>query len=232
MQNIKFSTVTLLDVAAEVEAAFPNQFENRYFDLDRLSDILEDNRIFSDRERKIIHLRLKDRMTIDEIVEVIDVPAEIVVDTISIARQKLFCFSKVYRSKEYQDVTSIAAYNLLEENDFYLHLFGNKTYHEVADDFIRRNFKFNLEISRAHATIIALYLGFRGRELDRRYLDLVKQIACEKYDLSELEFSTSKEVEDHEAEIVGDVRIDMLQDYLDRAVGHNVKILKAQEASQ
>lgn len=231
MQNIKFSTVTLLDIAAEVEATFPDQFDNRYFDLDRLLDILEDDQIFSDRERKIIYLRFKERMTIDEIVEAVDVPAEIVVDTISITCQKLFCFSKVYRSKEYHGVASIAAYNLLEEGDMYLHLFGNKTYLEVAEDFIRRNFKFNLEISRAHATIIALYLGFRGRELDRRYLDLVKQIACEKYDLSELEFSTSKEFEDHETEIVGDVRIDMIQDYLYRAVGHKVKILKAKEVS-
>lgn len=47
-KDIKFSTLTLLNLAAEVEAAWPNRFEDRKFDLDRMLDVLNDNKIFSD----------------------------------------------------------------------------------------------------------------------------------------------------------------------------------------
>lgn len=141
--------------------------------------------------------------------------------------QKLFCFSKVYRSKEYIALDDIAAYKLLDEGDTYLHLFDNKTYREVAEEFIRNDFKFDLDISRAHATIVALTLDFRGKELDYRYLRLVNQAAKDKFDLYTLNFSDHEEYKDYESIIRGQVNLRSLQGYLDRAVGHNVKILKA-----
>ena len=227
MQTIEFSTVTLLTLAAEIEAAFPDQSENRYFNLDRLQEVLNDNKIFSEQEKRIIYLCFERNMTFDEIVAAENTTTFTVRYTINTAYLKLSCFSKVYRSKEYISVKDIAVYKLLDEGDIYLHLFGNKTYLEVAKEFINADFKFKLDISRAHATIIALTLGFRGRELDYRYLDMITRDAKEKYTLYRLNFSDLEEYKDYDSVIRGQVDIRSLQEYLDHAVGSKVKILEA-----
>lgn len=227
MQTIEFSTLTLLNIAAVVEEAFPGQFEDRYFDLDRLQDVLNDDKIFSAQELKIIYLFFERNFTFDEIVDFENISIEIVRYTIDLMQQKLFCFSKVYRSKEYILTNDVAAYKLLKEGDTYLHLFGSKTYHEVAEEFVHNDFRFKLEISRAHAVIIALALGFRGRELDYRYLKRVNHAAREKYSLYKLNFSDSDRYENYEPQIRGRVDLRSLHEYLDKAVGHNVKILQA-----
>lgn len=227
MTLTKFSTLTLLNIAAEIEAAFPDQFEDRYFNLDRLLDVLNDDKIFSERDRKIIYLCFERDMQFDEIVEAENVPTPTVRYTIDAMYQKLFCFSKVYRSKNYIPIEDIAAYKLLDEGDTYLHLFGNKSYAEVAEEFIQNDFKFKLDISRDHAVIIALALGFRGRELNYIYLKRVNRAAKEKFNLYTLNFSDHEEHKDYEPKITGQVDVRSLQEYLDRAVGHKAKILKA-----
>ena len=227
MRETKFSTSTLLNIAAVVEEAFPNEFDNRYFDLDRLQDVLNEDKIFSNRELKIIYLHFERGLTFDEIVEAESVTIDLVRYVIDTMYLKLFCFSKVYQTKEYVLTNSIAAYKLLNEGDTYLHLFGNKTYDEVVEEFIANDFKFKLDISRAHAVIIALTLGFRGRELDYRYLKRVNQAAREKYSLYTLNFSDREEYKDREPKISGRADLRSLREYLDKAVGHNVKILQA-----
>lgn len=227
MQNIKLSTQTLLTLASEIEAAFPSQSEDRFFNLDRMQDLLNDKKVFSDRDRKIIYLCYERDMAFDEIVAVENVTTSTVRYTIDVAIKKLFCFSKVYRTKEYVPTNDIAAYKLLNEGDTYLHLFGNKTYDEVVEEFIANDFKFKLDVSRAHATIIALTLGFRGRELNYRYLKRVNQAAREKYSLYTLNFSDREKYKDYEPKITGQVDIRSLQEYLDHAVGSKVKILEA-----
>ena len=227
MQTIEFSTVTLLTLAAEIEAAFPDQSENRYFNLYRLQEVLNDIKIFSEQEKRIIYLCFERNMTFDEIVAAENTTTSTVRYTINTAYLKLSCFSKVYRSKEYIPTDDIAAYQLLDEGDIYLELFGNKTYREVAKEFINDDFKFKLEVSRAQATIIALTLGFRGRELDYRYLDLITRDAKEKYTLYGLNFSDLEKYKDCDSVIRGQVDLRSLQEYLDRAVGHKVKILEA-----
>ena len=181
MQENIFSTSTLLNIAAEIEAAFPDRFEDRNFNLDRMLEVLNDNKIFSDRDRKIIYLCFERDMTFDEIVASENIPIQTVRYTIDIMHLKLFCFSKVYRSN--REIEDIAAYKLLEEGDIYLELFGNQTYYEVARDYIRNERKFDLQISRAHATIVALTLGFAGKHLDHRYILSVERVAAEKFDL-------------------------------------------------
>ena len=59
----------------------------------------------------------------------------------------------------------------------YAELFGPQSYERAACDFIRNGRKFDLQISRAHATIIALTLGFSGRELDDRFVSFAKILA-------------------------------------------------------
>ena len=227
MQTIEFSTVTLLTLAAEIEAAFPDQSENRYFNLDRLQDVLNEDKIFSNQELKIIYLFFERDFTFDEIVDFENISIEIVRYTIEMMIQKLFCFSKVYRSKEYVPTNDIAAYKLLDEGDTYLHLFGNKSYAEVIDEFIQNDFKFKLDISRDHATIIALALGFRGRELNHIFLNRVKRAAKEKFNVYNLDFADPEKGKNYEPKISRQVEIRSLQEYLDRAVGSKVKILKA-----
>lgn len=227
MRETKFSTITLLNIAAAVEEAFPNEFEDRYFDLDRLQDVLNDDKIFSNQELKIIYLFFERDFTFDEIVDFENISIEIVRYTIEMMIQKLFCFSKVYRSKDYIPTNDIAAYKLLKEGDTYLHLFGNKTYGEVVEEFIANDFKFKLDISRAHAVIISLVLGFRGRELNHIYLNEVKRAAKEKYRLYTLDFSDPERYKDYDTVVRGQVDLRALQEYLDRAVGSKVKILKA-----
>ncbi len=227
MKNIQFSTLKLLNIAAVVEEEFPDQFEDRYFDLDRLQDVLNEDKIFSNQELKIIYLFFERDLTFDEIVDVENISIDIVRYTIDIMIQKLFCFSKVYRSKEYIPTNDIAAYKLLDEGDTYLHLFGNKTYDEVVEEFIANDFKFKLDISRAHAVIIALTLGFRGKELDRIYLNEVKRAAKEKYCLYTLDFSCDEKNADYEPKITGQVDLLALQKFLIRATGHKIKILRA-----
>lgn len=192
-----------------------------------MQDLLNDKKVFSDRDRKIIYLCYERDMAFDEIVAVENVTTSTVRYTIDVAIKKLFCFSKVYRSKEYISVKDIAVYKLLDEGDIYLHLFSNKTYHEVIEEFIQNDFRFKLDISRAHATIIVLRLGFRGRGLDYRYLKQVNHAAREKYSLYTLNFSDREEYKDREPEINDLADLRSLQEYLDKAVGHNVKILQA-----
>lgn len=189
MQDIRFSTLTLLTLASEVEAAFHDRFKDQKFDLDRLLDVLNNDKIFSDRDRKIIYLCFERDMAFDEIVSVVNVPTETVRYTIDSMYQKLFCFSKVYRSNK--SIEDIAAYKLLDEGDTYLKLFGNKTYYEVAREYVRNERKFDLQMSRAHATIVALTLGFAGKELDDRYILSVERVAAEKFDLRYLNISMS-----------------------------------------
>lgn len=227
MRETKFSTITLLNIAAVVEEAFPDEFEDRYFDLDRLQDVLNEDKIFSNRELKIIYLFFERDFTFDEIVDFENISIDVVRYTIEMMLQKLFCFSKVYRSKKYVPTNDIAAYKLLKEGDTYLHLFGNKTYGEVVEEFIANDFKFKLDISRAHAVIIALTLGFRGKELEHRYLWDVKLAAREKFRLYTLNFSDREEYKDYDTVVRGQVDLRSLQEYLDRAVGNKVKILEA-----
>ena len=227
MRETKFSALTLLNIVAVVEEAFPDEFEDRYFDLDRLQDILNEDKIFSNQELKIIYLFFERDFTFDEIVDFENISIDVVRYTIETMYLKLFCFSKVYRSKKYVPINDIAAYKLLKEGDTYLHLFGNKTYGEVVEEFIVNDFKFKLEISRAHAVIIALTLGFRGRELTHIYLNEVKRAAKEKFRLYTLDFSDLERYKDYDTIVRGQVDLRSLQEYLDRAVGHKVKILEA-----
>lgn len=189
MTEVKFSTLTLLTLASEVEAAFPDQFIDQVFNLDRLLEVLNNDKIFSDRDRRIIYLCFERDMTFDEINSVVNVPTETVRYTIDIMYQKLFCFSKVYRINK--SIEDIAAYKLLDEDDTYLKLFGNKTYYEVAREYVRNERKFDLQMSRAHATIVALTLGFAGKNLDHRYVLSVERVAAEKFDLRYLNISVS-----------------------------------------
>lgn len=189
MTEVKFSTLTLLTLASEVEAAFPDQFIDQVFNLDRLLEVLNNDKIFSDRDRRIIYLCFERDMTFDEINPVVNVPTETVRYTIDIMYQKLFCFSKVYRSNK--SIEDIAAYKLLDEGDTYLKLFGNKTYYEVAREYVRNERKFDRQMSRAHAKIVALTLGFAGKELDDRYILSVERVAAERFDLRYLSISVS-----------------------------------------
>lgn len=227
MQDIKFSTLTLLNLAAEVEAAWPNRFENRKFDLDRMLEVLNDNKIFSDRDRKIIYLCFECNMTFDEIVEAENIPTPTVRYTIDIMYQKLFCFSKVYR--EGRSIATIAAYKLLDEGDTYLKLFGNQTYYEAAEEYIRNGRKFNMQVSRAHATIIALTLGFDGKDLDPEYLGCFNRIAREKFNLCRLVVDIDGSREHMTSEIVGDINVIALQSYLNDTLNRKVKIITAVE---
>ena len=231
MQDIKFSTVTLLNIAAEIEAAFPDRFENRNFNLDRLIDALNDDKIFSDRDRRIIYLCFERDMAFDEIVAVENVPISTVRYTIDIMYQKLFCFSKVYRG--HIAIEDIAAYKLLDEGDTYLKLFGNQTYYEVARDYIRNERKFDLQMSRAHATIVALTLGFAGKELDHRYVLSVERVAAEKFDLLYLDISMSDSSNEASAVFAPipriNTNIDKLQNFLTNVLGRKVTASEALE---
>ena len=109
MRETKFSTITLLNIAAVVEEAFPDEFEDRYFDLDRLQDVLNEDKIFSNQELKIIYLHFERDFTFDEIVDFENISIDVVRYTIKMMLQKLFCFSKVYRSKKYIPTNDIAA---------------------------------------------------------------------------------------------------------------------------
>lgn len=227
MQDIKFSTLTLLNLAAEVEAAWPDRFETRKFDLDRMLEVLNDNKIFSDRDRKVIYLCFERNMTFDEIVEAENIPTPTVRYTIDIMYQKLFCFSKVYR--EGRSIENIAAYKLLDEGDTYLNLFGNQTYYESAEEFIRNGRGFNFQISRAHAAIVALTLGFDGKDLDPEYLGCFNRIAREKFNLCRLVIDIDGSREHMTSEIVGDINVIALQSYLNNTLNRKVKIIAAVE---
>lgn len=231
MQDIKFSTLTLLNIAAEIEAAFPDRFENRNFNLDRLLDVLNDDKIFSDRDRKIIYLCFERDMAFDEIVSAENVPIDIVRYTIDIMYQRLFCFSKVYRG--HITIEDIAVYKLLDEGDTYLKLFGNQTYYEVALDYIRNERRFDLQMSRAHATIVALTLGFAGKELDHRYVLSVERVAAEKFDLRYLDISMSDSSNEANATFSPlpgiNTNIENLQNFLSNVLGRKVTASEALE---
>lgn len=231
MKETTFSTLTLLNIAAEIEAAFPDRFEDRNFNLDRLLDVLNDDKIFSDRDRRIIYLCFERDMAFDEIVSVVNVPTEVVRYTIDIMYQKLFCFSQVYRSNK--SIEDIAAYKLLDEGDTYLKLFCNQTYYEVARDYIRNERKFDLQMSRAHATIVALTLGFAGKELDHRYILSVERVASEKFDLRYLNISMSESPNEATA-VFGpyegiNTNIKKLQNFLTNVLGRKVIASEALE---
>ena len=228
MQDIKFSTVTLLTLASEVEATFPDRFEDRKFNLDRLLEVLNNDKIFSDRDRKIIYLCLERDMAFDEIVASENVPIQTVRYTIDIMYQKLFCFSKVYRSN--RAIEDIAAYKLLDEGETYLKLFGNQTYYEVARDYIRNERKFDLRMSRAHATIVALTLGFAGKHLDHRYILSVERVAAEKFDLRYLNLDLAGSSNEATA-VFGphdgiNTNIEKLQNFLTNVLGRKVTALE------
>ena len=224
MQNTEFSTLTLLNLAAEIEAAFPHRFEDRKFNLDRLLEVLNDDKIFSDRDRRIIYLCFERSMTFDEIVAAENIPISTVRYTIDIMYQKLFCFSKVYRRNV--AIEDIAAYTLLDEGDTYLDLFSNQTYYEVARDYIRNDRRFDLQMSRAHATIVALTLGFAGKHLDHRYVLSVERVASEKFDLRYLNIGISES--SNEATAVFrpyegiNTNVKKLQNFLSNVLGRKV----------
>lgn len=224
MQNIKFSTLTLLTLASEVEAAFPDRFNDRKFNLDRLIEVLNNDKIFSDRDRRIIYLCFERDMAFDEIVESENIPTPTVRYTIDIMYQKLFCFSKVYRSN--RAIEDIAAYKLLDEGDTYLKLFGNQTYYEVSRDYLRNERKFDLQTGRAHATIVALTLGFAGKELDHRYILSVERVAAEKFDLRYLNLDLARSSNEATA-VFGphdgiNTNIEKLQNFLSNVLGRKV----------
>ena len=231
MKETTFSTLTLLTLASEVEAAFPDRFENRNFDLDRMLDVLNDDKIFSDRDRRIIYLCFERDMTFDEIVAAENIQTETVRYTIDVMYQKLFCFSKVYRG--HSAIKDIAAYKLLDESDTYLKLFGNQTYYEVARDYIRNERKFDLQMSRAHATIVALTLGFAGKELDPRYVLSVERVAAEKFDLRYLDISISESSNEANATFEPypgiNTSIEELQNFLTNVLGRKVTASEALE---
>ena len=231
MQETTFSTLTLLSIAAEIEAAFPDRFENRNFNLDRLLDVLNNDKIFSDRDRKIIYLCFERDMAFDEIVAVVNVPTETVRYTIDVMHQKLFCFSKVYRG--HTKIEDVAAYKLLDEGDTYLKLFGNQTYYEVAREYIRNERKFDLQMSRAHATIVALTLGFAGKHLDHRYVLSVERVAAEKFDLRYLDISISESSNEANATFEPypgiNTNIEKLQNFLTNVLGRKVTASEALE---
>ena len=224
MQDIKFSTLTLLNIVAEIEAAFPDRFENRNFNLDRLLDVLNDDKIFSDRDRKIIYLCFERDFDFEEIAATENISTEIVHYTINIMYQRLFCFSKVYRGNS--AIKDIAVYNLLVEGDIYLDLFGNQTYYEVARDYIRNERKFDFQMSRAHATIVALTLRFAGRELDHRYVLSVERVAAEKFDLRYLDISILESSNEASATFAQfpdiNTNIENLQNFLSNVLGRKV----------
>lgn len=224
MKETTFSTLTLLNIAAEIEAAFPDRFQDRKFDLDRLLEVLNNDKIFSDRDRKIIYLRFERDMAFDEIVAAENVSIDIVRYTIDILQLRLFCFSKAYRRNV--AIEDIAVYNLLVEGDIYLDLFGNQTYYEVARDYIRNERKFDFQMSRAHATIVALTFGFAGKELDHRYVLSVERVAAEKFDLRYLVISMSESSNEATA-VFGpyeglNTNIKKLQDFLTNVLGRKV----------
>lgn len=224
MKETTFSTLTLLNIAAEIEAAFPDRFEDRNFNLDRLLDVLNDDKIFSDRDRKIIYLCFERDFDFEEIAATENISTEIVHYTINIMYQKIFCFSKVYRSNK--SIEDIAAYKLLDEGDTYLKLFGNQTYYEVARDYIRNERKFDLQMSRAHATIVALTFGFAGKHLDHRYILSVERVAAEKFDLRYLNISMSESPNEATA-VFGpyegiNTNVKKLQNFLSNVLGRKV----------
>ena len=229
MQNIKFSTSTLLTLASEVEAAFPNRFNDQVFNLDRMLEVLNNDKIFSDRDRQIIYLCFERDMAFDEIVSVVNVLTGTVRYTIDIMYQKLFCFSKVYRG--HIAIEDVAAYKLLDEGDTYLRLFGNQNYYEVAREYIRNERKFDLQISRAHATIVALTLGFAGKNLDPRYVLSVERVAAEKFDLRYLDISMSES--SNEASVSFEpypginTNVEKLQNFLSNVLGRKVTASEA-----
>lgn len=231
MKETTFSTLTLLNIAAEIEAAFPDRFEDRNFNLDRLLDVLNDDKIFSDRDRKIIYLCFERDFDFEEIAATENISTEIVHYTINIMYQKIFCFSKVYRSNK--SIEDIAAYKLLDEGDTYLKLFGNQTYYEVARDYIRNERKFDLQMSRAHATIVALTLGFAGKELDHRYILSVERVASEKFDLRYLDISMSESSNEANATFEPypgiNTNIEKLQNFLTNILGRKVTASEALE---
>lgn len=224
MKETTFSTLTLLTLASEVEAAFPDRFEDRNLNLDRLLDVLNNDKIFSDRDRKIIYLCFERDMAFDEIVSAENVPIQTVRYTIDIMYLKLFCFSQVYRSN--RAIEDIAAYKLLDEGDTYLELFGNQTYYEVARDYIRNERKFDLQMSRAHATIVALTLGFAGKHLDHRYILSVERVAAEKFDLRYLNLDLAGSSNKSNATFAPfpgiNTNIEKLQKFLSDALGRKV----------
>lgn len=224
MKETTFSTSTLLNIAAEIEAAFPDRFENRNFNLDRLLDVLNDNKIFSDRDRKIIYLCFERDMAFDEIVAAENVPIQTVRYTIDVMYQKLFCFSKVYRDNS--AIKDIAVYKLLDEGDTYLKLFGNQTYYEVARDYIRNERRFDLQMSRAHATIVALTLGFAGKELDHRYVLSVERVAAEKFDIRSIKIFMSEDSNEASATFSPlpgiNTNVENLQNFLSNVLGRKV----------
>ena len=231
MKETTFSTLTLLNIAAEIEAAFPDRFENRNFDLDRLLDVLNNDKIFSDRDRKIIYLCFERDMAFDEIVAAENVQISTVRYTIDIMYQRLFCFSKVYRGNS--AIKDIAVYNLLVEGDIYLDLFGDRTYYEVARDYIRNERKFDFQMSRAHATIVALTLGFAGKELDHRYVLSVERVAAEKFDLRYLDISISESSNEASATFAPypgiNTNVKKLQNFLTFVLGRKVTASEALE---
>ena len=224
MKETTFSTLTLLTLASEVEEAWPNRFDDRNFNLDRLLEVLNNDKIFSDRDRRIIYLCFERDMTFDEIVSVVNVSTETVRYTIDIMYLKIFCFSKVYRSNK--SIEDIAAYKLLDEGDTYLKLFGNKTYYEVAREYVRNERKFDRQMSRAHATIVALTLGFAGKELDYRYILSVELVAAERFDLRSIKIFMSEDSNEVSATFVPhagiNTNIEKLQKFLSDALGRKV----------
>lgn len=229
MTQQHFSTKALLKIALEVESSHGNSSKSRYFNLDKLNlIILRNDYIIDERAAKVLWLRFERDMTIDEIVNELNSPAHIIRASLKDSITRIHCFSLVYRSPSTRDIDCVA-YDLIKEGTMYAELFGPQSYERAACDFIRNGRKFDLQISRAHATIVALTLGFSGRELDDRFVSFAKILAKEKFELSDLQISFDEKHFDRETEIVGNVDLDALQEYLDFTLDRKVKIIRAEE---
>lgn len=229
MTRQHFSTRALLKIALEVESSYENSIKSSYFNLDKLAlSILRNDYIIDDQAYKVLWLRFERDMTIDEIVDELHFPAHIIQASLKDSITRIYCFSLVYRTSIFRDIDCVA-YDLIREATMYAELFGPQSYEHAACDFIRNGRKFDLQISRAHATIIALTLGFSGKELDDRFVSFAKILAKEKFELYDLQITFDEEYFDRETEIIGNVDFDALQEYLDFALDRKVKIIRAEE---
>ena len=81
-------------------------------------------------------------------------------------------------------------------------------------------------MSRAHATIVALTLGFSGKEIDPRYVLSVERVAAEKFDLRYLDISISESSNEANATFGPypdiNTNIENLQSFLTNVLGRKV----------
>lgn len=88
-------------------------------------------------------------------------------------------------------------------------------------------------MSRAHATIVALTLGFAGKELDPRYVISVERVAAEEFDLRYLNLDLAESSNEATATFAPfpgiNTNIDKLQNFLTNVLGRKVTASEALE---